>query len=477
MTNCEEIQLGNQTTSHTADVTPFRPTLLTGKKGDKWASLEAILQGNPVATFVIDTDHKVTHWNHACELITGIAASDMIGSCDQWKGFYTEARPVLADLIVSGELEQAMKTYVAGNCRRSQIVEGAYEAEGFFPLAGGNGRWLFFTAAPVRNASGQIISAIETLQDITERRAAEKALQDQYDKLEELVDKRTAELQVAKTALEQDIQRRQQIEKELLERNTELLELTQERSRLEERASFASTTAMTAMSSMGEMGVLLQALQHYNGCRSTVEIADAIIASLANYDLTGAVQIRTPAATLEKNTSGTVSPHDVAVISRLANMGRIVHFHSRMIINYDYVSLLIHNIPKEDAEKVGRIRDNLAILVEAADVRTAALLAEAGSVSRQSAILATVGQISAVLSAAKQEQQRSLCESSQAIEHMVHNLEKQFVHLGLTPSQEDFLMDLINASIEQITKAQSGQLNFQQELSEIICQLKTFSTQ
>ena len=34
-------------------------------------------------------------------------------------------------------------------------------------ILGEGGRWLFFTAAPLRGGDGEIIGAIETLQDIT----------------------------------------------------------------------------------------------------------------------------------------------------------------------------------------------------------------------------------------------------------------------------------------------------------------------
>ena len=61
-----------------------------------------------------------------------------------------------------------------------------------------------------------------------------------------------------------------------------------------------------------------------------------------------------------------------------------------------------------------------------------------------------------------------------AIANMTSNLEKLFVHLGLTPKQEDMLLDLVNSSIDQISEAQVGQLNFQQELSKITKQLGTF---
>jgi hypothetical protein len=145
-----------------------------------------------------------------------------------------------------------------------------------------------------------------------------------------------------------------------------------------------------------------------------------------------------------------------------------------MMINYDRVSLLIHNIPKEDTEKTGRIRDNLAILVEAADVRISALMAESGSVRRQDAILSTMEQIGAVLSEIERRQHESLSASTMAIANMTSNLEKLFVHLGLTPRQEDMLLDQVNSSIDQISEAQVGQLNFQQELSKITKKLGAF---
>ncbi|GAH34753.1 unnamed protein product, partial [marine sediment metagenome] len=57
---------------------------------------------------------------------------------------------------------------------RSRLIDGAYEAEDFFPDLGEYGKWLHFTASPVKNEGGEITGVIETLQDITE----EKQLQE-----------------------------------------------------------------------------------------------------------------------------------------------------------------------------------------------------------------------------------------------------------------------------------------------------------
>jgi PAS domain S-box-containing protein len=138
--------------------------------------LTQILNSSTVPTFVIDNNHRLTHWNHACEMLTGIPAEQVIGTSEQWRPFYLQPRPSMADLIVDNVLETEIAKHYTSGYRRALLGNG-YEAEGFFPHMGqAGGCWLFFTAAPLRAASGEIIGALETLQDITDRRKAEDAL-------------------------------------------------------------------------------------------------------------------------------------------------------------------------------------------------------------------------------------------------------------------------------------------------------------
>jgi PAS domain S-box-containing protein len=139
------------------------------------AELNSILHGSPALQFVIDHDHRILSWNKALEKYSGIPAADVIGTDRQWRAFYKEKRPVLADLLVDNNTDGLFKWY-GGKLNHSRYVDGAYEATDFFPDMGVSGTWLAFTAAPIRNADGKIIGAVETLEDITERKRAEEIL-------------------------------------------------------------------------------------------------------------------------------------------------------------------------------------------------------------------------------------------------------------------------------------------------------------
>jgi len=149
--------------------------------------LSKIIQGSPIPTFVIDTHHVITHCNQAYEKLRGVDASKIIGTHGDWLDHDTDEQPFMADYIVDQAPEEEMSWYYRGKCRKSKRVENAYEAEVFFPEIGTEGRWLFITAAPLLDADGRVIGAIETLQDISERKIAESALREEEKRLHQII--------------------------------------------------------------------------------------------------------------------------------------------------------------------------------------------------------------------------------------------------------------------------------------------------
>ena len=145
--------------------------------------LARAIEGNSIPTFLIDTNHFITHWNKSCENLTGISAAEIIGTQKAWSAFYAKAKPIMADFIVDEATEKEIAGYYEGKYSKSILTEGAYEDENFFPDLGEKGKWLFLTAAPLRDQEGKIVGAIETFQDITERKSMEDQLR-QAQKME-----------------------------------------------------------------------------------------------------------------------------------------------------------------------------------------------------------------------------------------------------------------------------------------------------
>ncbi len=137
-----------------------------------------IIEGSPIPTFVIDKGHKVIFWNRACEELTGFAAGEMIGTDRHYMPFYGTRRPLIADLIIDQDIDGLEKFYSTKRIRKSRKVAGAYEARDFYIDLGGQNRHLYFLAAPIYDENGEIIAAIETLQDITREREMELSLKE-----------------------------------------------------------------------------------------------------------------------------------------------------------------------------------------------------------------------------------------------------------------------------------------------------------
>jgi PAS domain S-box-containing protein len=156
--------------------------------------LKDIIDFSPDATLAIDRDGGVIIWNRAIEEMTGVSAAEMLGKADYEYAvpFYGARRPVLVDLILRRDRKDEMKYCTTMERKRDHLV-----GEFWVPCLKGSSACLWAKAGPLYDHEGNIVGAIESARDITNRKHDVEVMQ----KREKDLELKTRELEDVNTAL------------------------------------------------------------------------------------------------------------------------------------------------------------------------------------------------------------------------------------------------------------------------------------
>jgi PAS domain S-box-containing protein len=220
----------------------------------------------PDATLVIDREGRVIAWNRAMEQLTNVPAKKMLGQSDYSYSipFYGVKRPILVDMALKAD-ESVEREYVSLR-RTPDVLVG----ESFMHNWSGGTKFLWGAASALYDSKGNIVGAIESIRDITDRKRAEEALIKAREELEERVRIRTAELTEVNATLMNEVQERRLAEvalRESEERYRRLIDLSPDAVFVHDKkrvlfVNQAGVTLLGATSPEDIIGVLLSDIVH-----------------------------------------------------------------------------------------------------------------------------------------------------------------------------------------------------------------------
>lgn len=226
----------------------------------------------------------------------------------------------------------------------------------------------------------------------------------------------------------------------------------QAKAELKESSTFAMNTAMTAMSSSAEQGLIVRFLQESFLCRNLEDLANKAFECTSEYGVTASIVIENLERGIIVFTDDKIErPLEEAAIEQLRSRGRIFTLGSKMIVNGNRASLLIRNLP-DDEDKVGRLRDHLAVLLDGIDSRLVAIELEQELVTKQQKLSMVIEETQNDIAAIDEIYRNQQVGVVQELSNIVQNLDEEFMTLGLTDEQEQSLVDVV-AKAEKNTEA------------------------
>jgi len=260
--------------------------------------------------------------------------------------------------------------------------------------------------------------------------------------------------------------------------NQEIFVKIEASQRRHEKIKAATLEAKEAMSStlqlvneMGETNSVIAFLQQTFSCKSYEQLAEKIIATHADWGLEIAIEM-----TINDNrqyfyTDNTALPLEESAFDYIRSKGRLVDHGERTAVNYPRITIIIRNMPLNDPDLYGRIKDYIAIIAQGADSKIITLIAAENITAQQQNLISIMERTEKTISQLDREYKEQQKMSEHILTTIGSTVEESFINLGLTDEQEDFLTKVINDAEEQTALLFDAGLDLDKKFGQIITEI------
>ncbi|HLA34634.1 MAG TPA: response regulator transcription factor [Rhodocyclaceae bacterium] len=218
---------------------------------------------------------------------------------------------------------------------------------------------------------------------------------------------------------------------------------------LAHQASNAQQTAFAAMSSMGEMGVALAFLRSSFACDSVERLADGFFTALRSLELTGLLELRTAEKSCCFSSHGECSPLESSILGHARSMERLFQFRDRVAINFPNLTVIV-SVPMNDADRAGRLRDQLMVIAEGAEMRLGILAVELGRLTHARRLTEAADELKHILADINQHHQMQRVELLAIFHDQRRDIEWSFSHMHLNEQQESALSTIVERAAARV---------------------------
>jgi len=258
----------------------------------------------------------------------------------------------------------------------------------------------------------------------------------------------------------------------LLARIHILLRYQNERRDLKHLLQRAEETAITAITGSADLGQALQFLEKSIAYNSQEELMMGLFEGTLRLSLNCCAMLTIEQEHIWYSPQEIISPLEKELLEMSDPTERFLDFGQRTIVNFPLVSLLIRNMPLNDQELYGRLKDLLPILLSAVNVKLGALETKKALNQQSEDMLVLFKNIRGNLFHMGKTIVGNRKESTEVTSNLVQDLRTDLFRMGLEDDQEDYLVERMDSVIDDVREHMDSGAEFRYLLSYIISNLK-----
>lgn len=221
---------------------------------------------------------------------------------------------------------------------------------------------------------------------------------------------------------------------------------------LSSRLELANQTAYSAMVDNSDLGANIQFLLRVHECDNLDQLGQLFFTTIERYGLKCSLQIRGDYEIKNMEAHGMAKDLESQLLSQLKDAGRYVDFGPRTIVNFERVSLLVKNMPIDDDEKYGAIKDNTFALIQGVNARVAALEDHTHLIEEWETLTKLASDVRSVMSNIQSSYQKVMRDIAAEVDTASEALAVKLPSFALTEPDERYIEDTMANCVKNTTE-------------------------
>ncbi|MDP4528513.1 response regulator [Alkalimonas delamerensis] len=219
-----------------------------------------------------------------------------------------------------------------------------------------------------------------------------------------------------------------------------------------EQASVAMKMAFDAMKNSSELGAILRFHEVIQQASDFADLARLMFDAVREFELESSVVLLCNHEPLYFRDDESKSSLELESMTAARAKGRLYSWKRFSFFSYDRFTVLIRNMPIDDEERYGTLKDQICLLLNGVDARINSMLVALAEQAKQQKISSITKVLAKLVLEIEHENTEFSANFERIIADMETNLSAELCEFNLIEAEEQSLLNIVNQAVTAATQ-------------------------